>query len=249
MSWALPTSDAELLELAKTYPFEAPRGSFLFRAGVAEPLGAGAPNDALFSGRTPVIAHGSNRAPAHLKRKYGTAAEIPVSRAWLADYDVVYSAHVTQYGAIGANLQHTPGARVEVFVTWLDGAQLERMHATELGNERYRYGRLEAVDLVLEAGPAAGIDTAAVYLSNQGCLALGEAPLGLAAIPAEGRPHSSLHQEQALGLVRDRHRPERPLDEHILETIRDPAGRQQLISEMQAHTVPATAPHFTALEG
>jgi hypothetical protein len=249
LSWALPTSAAELLELAKTYPFEAPCGSYLFRAGAAETLGAGGRDDALFSGRTPVIAHGSNRAPGHLKRKFGAAAEIPVSRAWLADYDVVYSAHVTQYGAIGANLQHTPGARVEIFVTWLDAAQLERMHATELGQKRYRYGRLEAIDLALEAGPAAGIDTAAVYLSNQGCLALGEAPLGLAAIPAESRPHGALHQEQALGLVRDRHRPERPLDDHILETIRDAAGRQDLISQMQAHTVPAAAPHFTALGG
>ncbi len=249
MSWTLPATDRELLALAKTYPFEAPPSSYLFRDGAAEPLAAGTAQDALFAGRAPVVAHGSNRSPAHLRRKYGKTAEIPVSRAWLADYDVVYSAHVTQYGAIGANLQHTPGARVEVFVNWLDEVQLDRMHATELGGERYRYGWLAAISLTLEAGPAAEIDAAAVYLSTQGCLAEGLAPIGLAAIAAEGRPHGALRQEEVLGLVRDRHRPERPLDAHILETIHDPAERQALIDEMQLHAVPAAAPHFTSLEG
>ncbi len=244
MPWALPTTDGELVALAKSYPFEAPRSSFLFRDGEAEPLGGGA---ALYCGRTPVVAHGSNRSPAHLRRKYGASAAIPVSRAWLADYDVVYSAHVTQYGAIGANLQHAPGARVEVFITWLDEAQLVRMHETELANERYRYGRLEAVEITLESGPAAGISEATAYLSNQGCLALDAAPVGLAAVPAEGRPHGEMGQEEALGLVRDRHRPQRHLDAHILETIRDAAARHALIAEMQAHAVPAAAPHFEVL--
>ena len=87
-------------------------GVRLARAG---PLAPGSAQAALFADRLPVIGHGSNRSPEQLRRKFGARAEIPVSRAWLSDYDVVYSAHVTQYGSIAANLQHTPGARAEVY--------------------------------------------------------------------------------------------------------------------------------------
>lgn len=248
MPWSLPTGDDELLALAKNYPFDAPRSSYLFRDGEAEPLSGGVSGPG-YENRVPVIAHGSNRSPDQLRRKYGRAAEIPVTRAWLSDYDVVYSAHVTQYGAIGANLQHTPKARVAIYITWLDQVQLERMHETELGGERYHYGRMTEVQLTLETGPAAVLSAAMVYLSTQGCLADDAAPLGLAAVAAEKRPHGVLEQEQVLGLVRDRHRPQWDLDDHILETIRDPAGRQTLIEEMQRHSLPARAPHFTPLEG
>ena len=90
MPWKLPESDRELLALAKSYPFPAPEGSYLFSGGEAGPI---APAD--FAGRVPVLAHGSNRSPEQLRRKFGTAAEIPVTYGWLADYDVVYSAHIT----------------------------------------------------------------------------------------------------------------------------------------------------------
>ena len=109
MPWALPQTETELLALAKGYPFAAPEGSYLLQDGAARPLET--PGPEVFAGRTPVIAHGSNRAPEQLRRKFGAGAQIPVTRAWLSDYDVVYSAHVTMYGAIAANLQHAPGVR------------------------------------------------------------------------------------------------------------------------------------------
>ncbi len=65
---------------------------------------------------------------------------------------------------------------------------------------------------------------------------------------SEGRPHGALRQDQAIALVRDRHRPARGLDEHILATIRDPKDRKSLIAEMQAHALPAEAPHFEILK-
>jgi hypothetical protein len=249
MPWSLPDSDAERLALAKGYPFPAPGCSYLFRDGAAAPLESGSSQVALFAERQPVIGHGSNRSPEQLHRKFGAGVEIPVSRAWLQDYDVVYSAHVTQYGSIAANLRHTPGARAEVYVTWLTETQLARMHETELGGENYYYGRLADVSLGLEAGPAAELGEAGVYLSTRGCLAQDGEPLGLAAVASEGRPHGALDQEGALDLVRGRHRPARALDHHILETIRDPKGRKALVAEMEAHAVPAEAPHFEVLKG
>ncbi len=170
MPWTLPESDGELLKLAKGYPYSAPGGSYIFGDGVARPLEPGQIDPALFGGRAPVIGHGSNRSPEQLARKFGNGATIPVSRAWLEDYDVVYSAHMTRYGAIAANLRHTPGTRVEVWIAWLTGAQLAFMHRTELGAEIYIYGALRDAGIALEAGPSNRIDTAGVYLSTYGYL-------------------------------------------------------------------------------
>ena len=248
MPWALPESDDARLAFAKSYPFATPGRSYLFRDGAARPLEAGVAEAALFAGRAPVIGHGSNRSPDQVRRKFGEDAEIPVSRAWLADYDVVYSAHVTQYGAIAANLHRAPGVTAEVYVNWLSEAQLARMHATELAGENYDYGRLAGIALALEAGPRAGLSEAFVYLSTRGCLRGGAWPLGLAAVAAQGRPHDALHQEAAIALVRDRHRPGRDLDAHILETITNAQGRTALIAEMQQNAIPADAPHFEILK-
>jgi len=253
LSWALPTADDELLRLAKGYPYGAIGGSYLFRNDGLSALGACGDGleQTLFEDRVPVIAHGSNRAPEQLQRKFADlpAAEtqIPVTRAWLADHDVVYSAHVTQYGSIAANLRSAPGTRVEIYITWLNPTQLSLMHATELGGENYAYGCLRDIDLAVEDGPQPRLDRAFVYLSRRGCLAEAAQPIGLAAVPAQGRPYDALHQEEVLGLVRDRHRPGRVLEDHILETIRDLPGRKALVEEMRRDSLPDLATHFETL--
>ncbi len=245
MPWPLPESDDELLRLAKGYPFHAPGRSYFYTSEAVMPLETSDGRD--FEGRVPVIAHGSNRSPQQLERKFGTwpveASRIPVTRAWLANYDVVYSAHVTRYGSVAANLQHAPGARVELYVTWLDETQVERMHATELGSETYHYGRLTAVELSVEGHPDGILDWAMVYLSRRGCLAQEGRPVALAASDGEGR-HPTMAQEEALAFVRDRFRPGRGLDEHILETIREPVKRQALIEEMTIQAVAPRVPNF-----
>ncbi len=251
MPWELPTKDLDLLALAKGYPYEHPGSSYLYRDGQVSPLAsAGRAN---FDDRTPVIAHGSNRAPAQLKRKFdylaGVDSEIPVTRGWLLDHDVVYSAHITRYGAIGANLQHAPGVRVELFVTWLDRPQLQRMHDTELGSKTYAYGRLTGVTLELEFGPVQALNAAGVYLSKRGCLTDDQhdgqpRTIGLAAVPAEGRPYRTMMQDEVLAYVQERYGGGEPLDSHILETIRNLDRRQELAEAMTEAAVPPAAPHF-----
>ena len=206
------------------------------------------PDPDRYAGRVPVIAHGSNRAPDQLRRKYGEAAEIPVSRAWLHDYDVVYSAHVSRYGSIAANLHHAPGVQVEVFVTWLDEPQLIRMHETELGGEVYIYGRMDGITLELEEGPANGLAEAYVYLSRRGCLATAGQPLALAEVAARDRAHVAMAQVQALDLVHGRHGGDAALDDVILRTVRDPAYRRALITAMGDGAVPTSTPHFEELQ-
>ena len=206
------------------------------------------PNPDRYAGRVPVIAHGSNRAPDQLRRKYGRTAEIPVSRAWLHDYDVVFSAHVTRYGSIAANLHHALGMQVEVFVTWLDAPQLARMHETELGGEVYVYGRMAGIVLELDHGPADRLSEAYVYLSRRGCLATDGQPLALAEVGARTRAHTAMAQIGILELVHRRHGGDLSLDDLILRAIRDPAYRRALIAAMGDGAVPTSAPHFEELQ-
>ncbi len=276
MPWPLPSGEAERLALAKGYPYEAPASSYLFRQGESDVSAPAVWPAGSFQGRFPVIAHGSNRAPAQLTRKYGPPQEarrpetyrpetcqpeaaarsidavfpddIPVTLARLHDYEVVYSAHMTRYGAVAANLQHAPGAAVEIFVTWLNEGQLRRMHETELGAEIYRFGRLQGVRLEQPADPLPSLDSVFVYLSSAGCLRVEDQPAALAAIPAAKRRFPALSQLEALEAVRRRLQPDLALDDFILLVIADSAVRREVISTLRADAVALEAPHFQQLD-
>ncbi len=252
MPWPLPSSDEARLRLAKGYPYAAPEGSYLYRDGETTTI-AGDLDPNVLKDRVPVIAHGSNRAPEQIHRKFnhlsGQASQIPVTRARLADHDVVYSAHMTRYGAVSATLHAAPGTQVTVFVTWLTEAQLPRMHETEIGLGNYGYGRMRGIDLALEGGSQ--LDEAYAYLSIHGCLADpqtdGEHPLALSAVAASERRHRAVHQEDALALLRDHHEPEAELDGMILSTIADTAKRRRLIAALRDRAVPWEVPGFDLL--
>lgn len=248
MPWALPESDDALLRLAKGYPYAAPGGSYFYRDGASTPL-SGPLDPVLTAGRVPVVAHGSNRAPEQLHRKFGHlaggASEIPVTRAWLAGHDVVYSAHMTRYGSISATLHEAPGTRVQIYITWLTEAQLPRMHETEIGLGNYGYGRMGGLDLQIENGPR--LSEAFAYLSVHGCLAdpeKAEAPLALSAVPAEARVHRAVDQEAALAVLHARHHPGNGLDAMILANIRNSEQRRRLIQALQHSAVPWSVPGF-----
>ncbi len=242
MPWPLPEAPEERLALAKGYPFAAPAESFVFVAGEVRPI-----EEADFSDRRPVLAHGSNRAPAQLARKFGHLSEedgaVPVTRAWLREYDVVYAAHITRYGAVSSTLQHAPGCEAALAVNWLTEVQLQRMHETE-GVGGYAYGQLESVALVLEAGPAAQLDEVALYLGRHGCLTIEGTAVGLAAVPSRNRQHRALHQEEVQAWLRERHRPDQDLDEMILQHVADSGARQRLARSLQAEALPPATPHF-----
>ena len=240
MPWALPEKDSERLALAKAYPFPAPAEPYLFADGAVRPFDGGLD----LNGRTPVIGHGSNRSPEQLARKFGRGVVIPVSYAWIEDHDIVYSAHVTQYGSIASTLIVATGCRVRVAITWLDAAQLERMHETEGVN--YSYGRLEGVGLRLDGGPAA-LEGAFLYHSNHGALDHEGAPAGLAAVHAEGRSHPALSQEEMQDFICRRHRPGEALDAFILANVSDAERRRVLVREMRARAIPNELPRFKPL--
>ena len=240
MPWALPEDSAGRLALATGYPYDAPHSSYLFRNGDTAPL-----SEARFDGRRPILAHGSNRAPEQLRRKYGDGSEIPVTYAWLADYDVVFAAHLTRYGAIASTLHHAPGCRVRIAVTWLSEAQETRMHETE--GPEYIFGALSGLRLDFETGPLARLTTAWGYLCRRGALPEAGKPLGLAAVSAEGRGHRSGQQTEALALAHGAESFGPDLHPTILDAIAAPAERQRHQERLRDSALPMAAPHLSAV--
>lgn len=219
--WAVPKDRASRLALAHSYPFDIPEESYLFRNGLAEPL----PDSPDLRGRTPVLAIGSNQSPSQLARKFAHApgTEIPVTRAWLDDFDVCYATHVTRYGAIPGNLHASPGTRVRLSITWLTEDQLRVMHATEIVGEAYVYARLRSASLTLADGTR--IDSALAYISPHGAMRVDGAPLALSALMAENRRFLAATQAEALAALYRRCGFMGAIEDFVLGAIVDPAER------------------------
>jgi len=249
--WSLPSDRAGLLALATDYPYGAPPRSYLFHGGATRDLAAA--DQALFAGRRPVLAHGSNRSPAQLARKFldacfggareGDAAAIPVTYGWLAGYDVVFAAHVARYGAVTSTLAAAPGVRARVAVTWLTPEQLAYMHETERMN--YSYGDLDGGRFLPEAGPQPG--RLAAYIGNHGALRLDGALVGMAAIAAEGRRYPALQQLEMQRRLAAAHHPGEDLETLLLARIADPAQRRRFEAKLRAGLQDAALEGFRLL--
>ena len=242
------------LARAKGYPYAAPSHSYLYINGTAHEIdgfdGDPVTNGEIYVGdelmpatkflrrlgvhapdgldrRVAVIASGSNAAPEQLKRKFKTMDDdviIPVMRAGLGDFDVVYAAHFTGYGAIPATLQTSPGTTAEIAVLYLNDAQLARMHETENLGASYVFGRLGSIFLDVD-----GLDPLAeafVYLTLHGAAMLNEKPVALSAVNAHHRRFQSQPMPAMLALARDHLAPGHGLDEFILENIEDESLRR-----------------------
>src|SRR3954451_8054977 len=209
-----------LIALATGYPYEFPACSYLFADHARHPL----PDDLLaeLTGRVPVIACGSNRAPEQLARKFQDwtlPLRIPVLCARLAGFDVVYSAHFTRYGAIPATLHPCPGATTDVAVQWFTPAELERMDATEGIGINYDRHHLTGIDLEIEG--LGTIHAAETYLSRRGPLLNQGTPVALTAIPCANRAWPALDQHGVLELTRDRLAPDATLDGFVHSIVTD----------------------------
>lgn len=232
---------------ALSYPFEIPTRSFVVADGRYAELADSEPLPDL-AGRRPVLALGSNQSPAQLIRKFKDRGlgPIPVIRARLRDFDIVYSAHVAAYGSIPATLRHCRGAAVTLFVNCLDPAQEARMHETETASGNYRYGRLDGVALRMEVG--GDLASVHVYISSRGALARNGAPVALAAVEAENRRWPSLAQREVQAHVRDRVAPGEALDSFVRSAIDDASVRKARTEAMASTSFSFSYGGFTALD-
>ena len=189
---------------ATDYPYAAPEGAFVLKAGRLTALD----DLALLAGRTAVLSVGSNRAPIQLHRKFGDGAIVPVTPAILHDCDIVHAATVSYYGAVSCTAFPSRGTDVMLNVAWLDDSQLAIMHRTEAVGVAYDYVRMLTGTVTHLPVPTAGGDIVAAaqpvfgYSARSGVLDLGAGqPGGLSRIPARNRQFPTLAQDSAAALV------------------------------------------------
>lgn len=231
-------NDSDTLRRARTYPYDAPTGSYTWHHGEVRDF---APGDR--QGRTPVLAFGSNRAPERLHQKFAHLGNhrIPVEAARLTDFDVVYAAHITSYGAVPAMLQRVPGVAVDIAVTWLDDAQLPIMHDSEMSAANYVFARLDDVALSLSGGGSA--DHAFCYVGTRGHLLSDDGgTIPLLAIRAEGRRDSAAATGEVLEMIRSRVTDCRDADQFVLDLVRDERYRRHVSELISKDAVPFDYP-------
>jgi hypothetical protein len=191
---------AAILRRALEYPYATPKRSYLYRDGEAHELPAGDPD---LTARTPLLSYGANAAPEALARKLAALPdpELPVMRAELEGFDVVYSAHVSPYGAVPATFIESAGTTAPVFVLHPTPEQRALLTASEPN-----------YDLVEVNGVAA-------YRSKHGPLELDGSPVALAAVRSAGRTLPELDEPAILELVRAHLEPQLGLEEFIRASI------------------------------
>lgn len=191
---------AAILARALAYPYATPEDSYLYRDGAAVALPPAGPD---LSGRSPLLAYGANAAPEALARKLASqpGTEMPVMQAELEGFDVVYSAHVSPYGAVPATVCESPGTVAPVFVAHPTAEQRALLTASELN-----------YDLV-------EVDGLLAYRSKHGHLEIDGSAVALAAVRSRGRTLPALDERTVLEHVRLHLRPELSLREFVLYCV------------------------------
>lgn len=193
---AHPEETAAILKRALTYPYAAPEHSYLYLEGRAEELPDGGPD---LTARTPLLSYGANAAPEALGRKLASlpGVEMPVMRAELEHFDVVYSAHVSPYGAVPATVIESPGTIAPVFVIHPTSEQRALLTASELNYDLVEAGGMEA------------------FRSKHGHLLSEGDAVALAAVRSRGRALPEMDQPAVLERVRARLEPKASLEEFV----------------------------------
>ncbi|MEV5707072.1 hypothetical protein [Actinoallomurus sp. NPDC052274] len=131
--------------------------------------------------RRPVLAVGSNAAPAQIARKLAgrTRLVVPMTYAHVSGLTAGASAHVSRPGYVPAVPVLTPGASTELVVLWLDDEQLAAVDRTEPNYHRVRPSASVTVAL-----PGLAPLGCHLYAGRHGCLTdAGGVPIRLAGQP------------------------------------------------------------------
>jgi hypothetical protein len=210
---------SEVLERAMRYPYAVPARPFVqlgHRTLDPEEVEVDCRQ------RSRLLVYGSNASPEVLARKLALSADpVLVEPAWLHDFDVVYSAHFSPYGAVPATLQRSPGTTVRVAVVHLTAEQLRLVSATEPNYELTSFGKVTC-----ELPQGAKVTQLSVYLSRHGCLLAEGAEVALVAVPARDRRFAELSEPQVLERLRLQLCPEESIDAFVLGSVTDPGLAQ-----------------------
>jgi hypothetical protein len=220
---------SDVLERAMGYPYPAPSRPFVQRGhDTFDPVEL----EVDWRERLPVLAYGSNAAPQALAHKLALSDDpVLVVPAWLHDFDVVYSAHISPYGAVPATLQRSPGTAARVHVAYMTSEQLVLVSATE---PNYEPTALKAVDCRLDEGET--VSSLSAYISRHGCLLAEESEVALSAVQATDRRFVEMSEPQVLEHVRALACPKESLETFVLGNVTDPdlAGTRTALLPRQA---------------
>jgi hypothetical protein len=205
----------ELVRRALAYPYEPPSGSFVQIGDRTLPV---PPEEIDIAGRRALLAYGANAAPEALTRKLAALPPEPIAvlRVSLSGWDVVYSAHVTRYGAVPAAVVPSPGTVASVHLVFPSDEQLAAIAATEGAN--YELRQLIDFGAELEIG-GEGPGEIDAFLSVHGPLLLDGSPVALAAIPARDRAFRELTTPEMIERVRAALHPDMTLEQFVLHQV------------------------------
>jgi hypothetical protein len=207
---------SDVLKRAMGYPYPVPSHPFVqLGHGTFDP----AEVDVDWRDRVPLLAYGSNAAPKALAHKLALSDDpVLVVPAWLHDFDVVYSAHISPYGAVPAALQHSPGTVARVHVAHVTREQLVLVSATE---PNYEPTLLESIDCRLDGDEL--VTELSAYISRHGCLLVDGSEVALSAVQSTGRRFAELSEPQVQEHVRDSLCPAESIEGFVLGNVTDPA--------------------------
>jgi hypothetical protein len=210
---------SDVVERAMGYPYSAPWRPFVqLRHQTLDP----AEIEVETENRIAMLAYGSNAAPEVLARKLALSDQpVLVMPGWLDDFDVVYSAHISPYGAIPASLQRSRGTKVRVHIVYMTSAQVGLVSATE---PNYEAGHLE--DAVCRLDDGETVIGPSAYLSRHGCLLAEGSEVALSAVQASGRRFAASSEPEMLEHVRAALSPMDSLETFVLANVTDPGLSQ-----------------------
>lgn len=162
------TSQDDMLERVLGYPYEQHPTSYIFKkdeiislddGSISSELSGTSSEEDYFSslaeitgedvaqlrGRIFVVAAGSNSSPAQLARKFSTVgvqSPLPVLKARIENYAVVYASYISSYGAIPATLHYYTESHSDIFLTLLTRHQLRHMNLSEDVGDAYALASL-----------------------------------------------------------------------------------------------------------
>lgn len=172
-------------------------GTDVVRAGDVKDIASVVAGVSIEPPRFPLLSYGANVSIEGIGGKIGGLTGhdsiLPVIGGDLLDFDVVYSPHLTMYGALPSTIHPCAGARSPVAVLMATASQITAIARLEVN---YRFGWLQ--DATFESRSAEISGDLYAFVSRHGTFAPDGHPLALSAVETVSRNFPAAHEKGAL---------------------------------------------------